>query len=38
MSELVLLVHSYGLPMVAGAALLYVVLRSDIQFRYPRKK
>jgi hypothetical protein len=37
MSELVLLIAKCGVPTVLGAAVIYVLLRSEIQFRYPRK-
>jgi hypothetical protein len=36
MNVLVPLIAKFGLPTVIGAAALYVVLRSEFQFRYPR--
>jgi len=36
MSELALLIAKFGLPTIFGAAVLYVVLRGEFQFRYPR--
>ena len=35
-TELTALISSYGLPAVVGAALLYILLRGEVQFRYPR--
>jgi len=36
MTELVSLVSSFGLPAVVASALIYILLRSEFQFRYPR--
>jgi hypothetical protein len=36
MTELVSLISHYGLPTVAAAAVLYILFRGEIQFRYPR--
>ena len=38
MAELTSLIARFGLPTVAGAAALYVILRSEVRFRYPRRK
>jgi hypothetical protein len=38
MIELVSLVDHFGVPAVVTAAIVYIVLRSDIHFIYPRKK
>jgi hypothetical protein len=38
MSELVDLVAKFGAPTVIVAAGVYILLRSDIRFTYPRKK
>lgn len=31
------LISDFGLPVVVGAALVYVVLRGEIRFRYPSR-
>lgn len=36
MSELGALISEYGWPIVLVAVLLFVVLRGEIRFRYPR--
>jgi hypothetical protein len=36
MTEITSLVSQYGLPIVIVAVLLYMVLRGEIRFRYPR--
>jgi hypothetical protein len=36
--ELIELVAKFGAPTVLVAAGIYILLRSDIQFTYPRKK
>jgi hypothetical protein len=38
MAELTSLIARFGLPTVAGAVVLYVILRSEVRFRYPRRK
>lgn len=38
MTELSMLASRYGLPTLAGVAIVFVLLKSEIQFRYPRKK
>jgi hypothetical protein len=38
MMELSVLASRYGLLTVAGAAVVFILLKSEIQFRYPRKK
>jgi ABC-type tungstate transport system substrate-binding protein len=38
MTTIVSLISSYGAPTVVVGALVYIVLRSDIRFVYPRKK
>lgn len=38
MTELVGLVAKFGAPTVVVSAVVYIVLRSDIRFTYPRKK
>jgi hypothetical protein len=35
MTALANLISGYGLPVVAGAAVVYVLLRSDIRIHYP---
>jgi hypothetical protein len=36
MSELAALIAKYGLPTVVAAVLLFILLRGELQFRYPR--
>jgi hypothetical protein len=36
LTELTSPVSSYGPPAVIAAVLLYIVLRGEVQFRYPR--
>jgi hypothetical protein len=36
MTELVSLISDYGLPTVIAGALIYILLRGEVQFRYPR--
>lgn len=36
-AELTSLISTYGLPTTIAAALLYILLRGEFQFRYPRK-
>jgi hypothetical protein len=36
MTELASLIASYGLPTVLAAVVLYMLLRGEVQFRYPR--
>jgi hypothetical protein len=36
LTELISLISSYGLPAVLAAVLLYILLRGEVQFRYPR--
>ena len=36
MTELTSLISTYGLPTVIAAALVYIVLRGEVNFRYPR--
>jgi hypothetical protein len=36
MAELASLIANYGLPTTVAAAVLYIVLRSEFNFRYPR--
>jgi hypothetical protein len=36
MNELALLIAQFGLPTILGAAVIFVVLRGEFQFRYPR--
>ena len=38
MTEITVLISHFGAPAVVVAAVLYVVLRGDIHFNYPRKK
>jgi hypothetical protein len=38
MIELIGLVAKFGSPVVLTAAGVYILLRSDIRFTYPRKK
>jgi hypothetical protein len=38
MTELVHLIVNFGAPTVLVAAVIYVVLRGEVQFRYPRQK
>ena len=38
MTELVGLIERFGAPTVVVAAGVYILLRSDIRFTYPRKK
>lgn len=38
MTEVVELVTKFGAPTVVVAACIYILLRSDIRFTYPRKK
>jgi hypothetical protein len=38
MTELVNLIVKFGAPVVVTAAFIYILLRSDIRFTYPRKK
>lgn len=38
MTELTALVARFGLPTVAGVVILFVLLKGEVQFRYPRKK
>jgi hypothetical protein len=38
MGELASLVAQFGGPVVLTAAVVYILLHSDIHFRYPRKK
>jgi hypothetical protein len=35
-TELTSLISSYGLPAVLAVVLLYMLLRGEVQFRYPR--
>jgi hypothetical protein len=35
-TELTSLISSYGLPAVLGAAVVYILIRGEVQFRYPR--
>jgi hypothetical protein len=37
MNWVVYLVTRFGLPTAAGAVLLYVLLRGELTFKYPRK-
>ncbi|MFZ0662975.1 MAG: hypothetical protein WAM66_09810 [Acidobacteriaceae bacterium] len=37
MIELTSLVSHFGLPAVLGAALVFILFRGEVQFRYPRK-
>ena len=36
MSELALLIAKFGLPTIAGAVVLYILVRGEVRFRYPR--
>lgn len=36
MTDLMALISQYGLPTVILAVLLYLLLRGEIRFRYPR--
>ncbi len=36
MTELVQLISTYGVPAVFAAVVLFILLGSEIQFRYPR--
>ena len=36
MIELVALISEFGLPVIAGATVLYLLLRGEIHFSYPR--
>ena len=36
MTELALLIAKFGLPTIAAAVLLYVLIRGEVWFRYPR--
>ena len=38
MTELTTLAARFGLPTLVGAAIVFVLLKSEIRFRYPRKK
>jgi hypothetical protein len=35
-AELTALISSYGLPAVLAAVVLYILVRGEVQFRYPR--
>lgn len=35
-AQLTSLISNYGLGVVIAAVLLYIVLRGEVQFRYPR--
>jgi hypothetical protein len=35
-TELTSLISSYGMPVVVAAVALYILLRGEVQFRYPR--
>jgi hypothetical protein len=35
-AQITSLISSYGFPAVIAAVLLYVLLRGEVQFRYPR--
>ena len=37
MTELVSLITKFGLPTVGAAAFIYILLRGDLRFRYPRR-
>jgi hypothetical protein len=38
MGELVGLVGKFGLPAVLAAVFIYILLRGEVNFRYPREK
>lgn len=38
MSDMVALVERFGFPTVTATALLYIVLRGELHFRYPRQQ
>ncbi len=38
MTELVDMIAKFGAPVVLTAAAIYILLRSDIRFTYPRKR
>ncbi len=38
MTEVASLISAYGLPTVIGAALIYILLRGEVRFRYPRSR
>ncbi len=37
MTELVLLIERFGLPTIAAGVLLYLVIKGELFFRYPRR-
>ena len=38
MSEIAAVIARYGFPTACGAVLLFLVLRGEFEFRYPRKR
>lgn len=38
MTELLEAVRQFGLPMVGGAVVLYLLLRGELSFRYPARR
>ena len=38
MNVLTNLISEFGLPVIVGATVLYLVLRGEIQFRYPYRR
>jgi hypothetical protein len=38
MIELASLIARFGLPAAAGAVILFVILKGELRFRYPRRK
>jgi hypothetical protein len=37
MTELAMLAGKFGIPTILAAAIIYIVIRGDLQFRYPRQ-
>jgi hypothetical protein len=37
MMDIAAIIARFGLPTVAAAVLVYIVLRGELQFRYPRR-
>lgn len=38
MTDLALLIAKFGVPTIAAAVLLYILVRGEVNFRYPRQK
>ena len=37
MTEIAIVIERFGLPTVTAAVVIYILLRGEVQFRYPRK-